>query len=108
MLGILAVHTKYTVMLLMLGVGIGWGSVLTLPYALLSTAIPKEKMGLYMGIFNFFITLPQIAISLGFGWVMLHVLGNNRALGVVFGGVCFIIAALLTPRVTDRGEAAQS
>lgn len=107
MIGILGVHTKYTVMMLMLGVGIGWASVLTLPYAMLSTAIPKEKMGLYMGIFNFFITLPQITISLGFGWVMLHLLGNNRTLGVVFGGACFIIAALLTLRVTDRGESAQ-
>jgi len=75
-----------------------------MPYAMLSTSIPKEKMGIYMGIFNFFITIPQILVSLGFGWVMLHLLGNNRALGVVFGGVSFLIAALLTTRITDVGE----
>lgn len=105
MMGVFFTHTKWSVMALMLGVGIGWGSVLTMPYAMLSSAIPKEKMGIYMGIFNFFITIPQIVVSLGFGWVMLHFLKNERALGVVTGGVCFIIAALLTLRVTDRGAA---
>ena len=99
---------KKLVMVLMIGLGIGWGSVLTMPYAMLSTAIPKEKMGIYMGIFNFFITLPQITISLGFGWVMGHLLHDNRALGVVFGGACWVIAALLTLRVRDRGAEQQS
>ncbi len=94
---------KKLVLLLMVGLGIAWGSILTMPYAMLSAAIPKSKMGIYMGIFNFFITLPQITISLGFGWIMLNVLGNNRAMGVVFGGFCMIIAALLTLRVKDRG-----
>lgn len=104
MVSILFMHTKYTVMMLMLGVGIGWGSVLTMPYAMLSSALPKEKMGIYMGIFNFFITIPQIAVSLGFGWIMLHFLGNNRALGVVCGGVSFLIAAILTLRVHDKKD----
>ncbi len=94
---------KKMVLALMVGIGIAWGSTLTMPYAILSTAIPREKMGIYMGIFNFFITLPQITISLGFGWVMLHVLHNQRALGVAFGGLMWIIAALLTLRVRDRG-----
>ncbi len=93
MTGVFFTHGKWDVMALMLGIGIGWGSVLTIPYAVLSCSLPQEKMGMYMGIFNFFITLPQIVISLGFGWVMQHVLGNERTLGVVFGGVCFLIAA---------------
>jgi maltose/moltooligosaccharide transporter len=95
--------TKKFVMFLMIGIGIAWGSVLTMPYAMLSTAIPKDKMGIYMGIFNFFITIPQIVVSLGFGWVMLHLLNDNRQLGVMCGGICWIIAALLTLRVKDRG-----
>ena len=78
LLGILYVTDKYVLLLLMICVGIVWASVLAMPYAILSTAVPKEKMGVYMGIFNFFITIPQIIVSLGFGWIMLHFLGNNR------------------------------
>jgi maltose/moltooligosaccharide transporter len=113
LMGVLLLHpgniplVKKVVMLLMVGIGIGWGSILTMPYAMLSTAIPKEKMGIYMGIFNFFITLPQIVVSLGFGWVMKNLLHNNRQLGVVCGGICWVIAALLTLRVHDRGAQKQ-
>ncbi len=103
LIGITAVHDKNMLLLLMIGVGIAWASILAMPYAILSTAIPKEKMGVYMGIFNFFITIPQIIVSLGLGWVMFHFLGNNRLYGVVIGGCCFILAALLMLRVRDRG-----
>lgn len=99
MIGVFFTHGKWDVMVLMIGIGIGWGSVLTIPYAILSCSLPKERMGIYMGIFNFFITLPQIVISLGFGWVMQHVLQNERTLGVVFGGACFLLAALAMLRV---------
>jgi maltose/moltooligosaccharide transporter len=103
LLGIILVHDKNMLLLLMLGVGVAWASILAMPYAILSTAIPKEKMGVYMGIFNFFITIPQIIVSLGLGWIMLHFLGNNRLYGVVIGGACFLIAALFMLRVRDRG-----
>jgi maltose/moltooligosaccharide transporter len=102
MMGIFVIHDKMMVLALMVGIGIAWGSILAMPYVMLSKALPKEKMGIYMGIFNFFITIPQIIISLGFGWVMLHLLGNNRALGVVFGGACLLMAALMTLRVKER------
>jgi maltose/moltooligosaccharide transporter len=59
-----------------------------------------------MGIFNFFIVIPEIVASLGFGWVMSHLLDNNRMAAVVAGGVFLAIAALLVLRVTDTGEAA--
>lgn len=103
LLSMMVIHDKYILMLVMILVGITWASVLSMPYAMLSTAVPKEKMGVYMGIFNFFITLPQIIVSLGFGWIMLHFLGNNRMLGVVAGGICWIIAAVMMLRVRDRG-----
>ena len=72
----------------MAGVGIAWASVLAMPYAILAGSLPAEKTGVYMGIFNFFITIPEIIASLFFGWVMLHLLHNNRLAAVVAGG-CF-------------------
>jgi maltose/moltooligosaccharide transporter len=62
----------------------------------------------YMGIFNFFIVIPEIVASLGFGWVMRHLLHNNRLTAVVAGGVFLIVAAGLMQRVADPGEATDS
>lgn len=76
------------------------------PRRLGAGSLPPEKTGVYMGIFNFFIVLPEIVVSLLFGWVMLHVLNNNRLAAVVAGGVFLAIAALLMQRVDDpRDEA---
>ncbi len=104
LMSIALVHNKNMLLFLMVGVGFAWASILAMPYAILSTAIENKKMGVYMGIFNFFITIPQIIVSLGFGWIMLHLMGNNRMAGVVIGGVCMFIAALLMLRVKDRGK----
>ena len=104
LMGIVFVHDKNMLLLLMVGVGFAWASILAMPYAILSTAVPQNKMGVYMGIFNFFITIPQIIVSLGFGWIMLHFMGNNRLAGVFLGGVSMIIAAILMLRVNDRGR----
>ena len=59
-------------------------------------------MGFYMGVFNFFITLPQILASVGFGYIMLHYFGNKSEYGVAFGGVCWVIAAILMLRVKEK------
>jgi maltose/moltooligosaccharide transporter len=75
-----------------------------MPYAILAGSLPPEKTGVYMGIFNFFIVIPEIVASLGFGWVMNHVLNNNRLAAVVAGGVFMMVASLLMQRVTDVGE----
>jgi maltose/moltooligosaccharide transporter len=85
----------------MVGIGIAWASILSMPYSILSSAIPQNKMGIYMGIFNFFIVLPEITASLAFGWIMNHLLHNNRMAALVVGGFCFILAALLTQRITE-------
>ena len=79
----------------MTGVGIAWASILSMPYAMLSGVLPPNKVGVYMGIFNFFIVLPEIIASLGFGWVMKNILNNNRLLAVEIGGVLMIIAAII-------------
>ena len=103
-LGLLSVgvfHDKYLLLLSMIGVGIAWASTLSMPYAILAGSIPAEKTGTYMGIFNFFIVIPEITASLVFGWVMNNLLGNNRLAAVVAGGFFLILAALLMMRVRE-------
>jgi len=89
------VQNKYALFGCMTGVGIAWASILSMPYAMLSGVLPKDKVGIYMGSFNFFIVLPEIIASLGFGWLMKNVLGNSRLLAVQVGGGMMILAALL-------------
>jgi maltose/moltooligosaccharide transporter len=79
----------------MVGVGIAWASILSMPYAMLAGSLPEEKIGLYMGIFNFFIVLPEIIASLFFGWIMSNLLKNDRMLAVQIGGALMILAAIL-------------
>lgn len=79
----------------MAGVGIAWTSILSMPYAMISGSLPKARVGIYMGIFNFFIVLPEIIASLGFGSIMKNVLHNDRLLAVQIGGCMFIAAALV-------------
>lgn len=92
-------------LLSMVGVGIAWASTLSMPYALLANAIPPAKTGIYMGIFNFFIVIPEIVAALGFGWVMTNFLDNNRLAAVVAGGAFMLLAAVLVLRVDEPGEA---
>jgi maltose/moltooligosaccharide transporter len=89
------VENKYYLYGCMTGIGIAWASILSMPYAMLSGSLPKDKVGIYMGIFNFFIVLPEIIASLGFGWLMKNVLGNDRVLAVQVGGGLMVIAALI-------------
>ncbi len=103
LLSVSVIGNKYLLLFSMAGVGIAWTSIVSLPYAMLAGAIPEKKMGVFMGIFNFFIVIPEIIAALGFGLVMNYVFDNNRLMGVIVGGVCFIIAALFTMRVEDEG-----
>ncbi|MDX2150986.1 MAG: MFS transporter [Bryobacteraceae bacterium] len=101
LLSVSVINNKYLLLLSMAGVGIAWASTLSMPYALLAGSLPPAKIGVFMGIFNFFIVLPEIAASLGFGWVMSNLLGNNRLLAVVAGGGFMLLAALLVQRVKE-------
>jgi maltose/moltooligosaccharide transporter len=106
-LGLLSVgviQDKWSLLLSMTGVGIAWASTLSMPYAVLAGSLPPKRTGVYMGIFNFFIVIPEIVASLFFGWIMNHVLHNNRTLAVVAGGCFMLMAALLMQRVLDPGE----
>ncbi len=102
LLSVAVIHNKYLLLISMVGIGIAWASTLSMPYAMLAGSLPPEKTGVYMGIFNFFIVTPEIVASLGFGWVMNHLLGNNRMAAVLCGGVFLVVAALLAQRVDDH------
>jgi maltose/moltooligosaccharide transporter len=104
LLAVAVIHDKHLLLLSMTGVGIAWASVLSMPYAILAGSLPPSRTGVYMGIFNFFIVIPEILASLGLGWVMLHVLGSNRLAAVVAGGLCLALAAALMMRVHDAPE----
>ena len=88
----------------MIGVGMAWASILAMPYAILGGAIPAHKMGIYMGIFNFFITLPQIVSSLSGPYLLKYLYGGLPIFAIVGGGICFVIAALATFLVEDKDE----
>jgi len=97
---------KYWLLLSMTGVGIAWASILSMPYAMLASTLPPNKMGVYMGIFNFFIVLPEIIATLGFGWIMEHWLNNNRISAVMLGGALLGLAAILCLQIRERKEIA--
>lgn len=101
LLSVALIHTPALLLLSMTGVGIAWASILSMPYAILSGALPPARTGVYMGIFNFFIVLPEIAASLGLGIVMQTLLGNNRLAAVVAGGAFLVLAAGLMRFVPD-------
>lgn len=99
LMSVAVIKTPSLLLLSMVGVGIAWASTISMPYVMLSTSLPSGKTGVYMGLFNFFIVIPEIVASLGFGWVMNNLLDNNRMAAVVAGGVFMAIAALLVMRV---------
>jgi maltose/moltooligosaccharide transporter len=85
----------------MIGVGIAWASILSMPYAILSGAIPADRMGVYMGVFNFFIVIPEIVAALSFQPLVKYVFHNDPLYVVMLGGASLIVAALLVFRVED-------
>ena len=89
------VHDKYSLYVCMTGVGIAWASILSMPYAMLAGCLPEDKIGVYMGIFNFFIVLPEIIASFCFGWIMSNLLHNDRMMAVQIGGCLMILAGVL-------------
>jgi maltose/moltooligosaccharide transporter len=101
LLSLLFIHNRYMLLLSMVGVGIAWAGLLAMPYAILIGALPPKRSGVYLGIFNFFIVVPEILASLGLSWVMAHWLNNDRLFAVAMGGVFMLIAALFVHRVED-------
>jgi len=87
---------KYHLLIAMTAVGIAWASILSMPYAMLAPVLPKEKVGVMMGLFNLFIVLPQIAASSLLGFILKHYLHSEPMSALVLGGASMGLAALLT------------
>jgi maltose/moltooligosaccharide transporter len=102
------IHDKWVLLATMVGVGIAWASILSMPYAILSGALPAARMGVYMGIFNFFIVIPEIIASLFFGRIIRAIFGANSSIAplymVMAGGVFMLIAAALVTLVNDVAD----
>jgi maltose/moltooligosaccharide transporter len=86
----------------MLGVGFAWASILSMPYAILAGALPPQKMGVYMGIFNFFIVIPQITAAGILGFFMRSFFDNQAIFALLLGAVSLVVAAGLTLIVQDE------
>ncbi|MCH2108328.1 MAG: MFS transporter [Polyangiaceae bacterium] len=96
------IHDKHLLLLSMVGVGIAWASILAMPYAMLAGALPAGQMGIYMGLFNFFITLPQVLNGLFGGLIVEYLYDGSAMMAVCMGGVGFLLAAIATLRVQDE------
>jgi len=93
---------QYALMIHMIGIGIAWAGILAMPYAILSKAVEPRRMGVYMGIFNFTITIPQIAIGLLGGVLVQYVFGSNAMDMLVLAGVFMLIAAISVYFVKEK------
>src|SRR6266436_7718815 len=112
-LGLLSIYfisNPWMLVLSMVGVGIAWASILSMPYAILSGALPAARMGVYMGVFNFFIVMPEITQALTFGPLIRGIFGVNNPRSslyvVLIGGLFMLLAALLVMRVRDVADTA--
>jgi maltose/moltooligosaccharide transporter len=88
----------------MIGVGIAWASILAMPYAILAGSIPTRKMGVYMGIFNFFITIPQIASGILNRPLVKYAFGSEAVYALVLAGVLFLVGAVAVLFVDDKDD----
>ncbi len=101
LISFLVVHNPVILLLSMVGIGLAWASILSMPYAILAGSLPPARMGVYMGIFNFFIVIPQIMAAGILGFVMRTLLGNEAIYALVLGGVSMIIGGFLVLLVKD-------
>jgi maltose/moltooligosaccharide transporter len=100
------IYIKSPTMLLipMIAVGLAWSSTLTMPYSILAGALPSSKMGFYMGVFNFFIVIPQLIASAILGYIIKDIFHEQAIYALVIGGVAMVIAGVLNFIVVDKDE----
>jgi len=104
-LGLISVYflsDKVGLLLAMVGVGIAWASILSIPYAMLSGSLPSSKMGYYMGVFNFFIVIPQIVAGTILGFLVNTFFNDEPIYALIIGGLSMILAGLLTLTVSTN------
>ena len=90
-------------LLSMVGVGIAWASILSMPYAMLTDSLPSNKMGYYMGVFNFFIVIPQLVAASILGFLVVKFFNGEAIYALIIGGVSMFIAGVTVMFVDDKG-----
>lgn len=104
LISIIIFKNPYMLIISMLGVGLAWASILAMPYAILTGSLPSAKMGTYMGIFNFFIVIPQILAASILGFFVKNLFGGESIYALVTGGISMFIAAILVLFVHDADD----
>ncbi len=94
LLSFLIIDNPTILILPMVGIGIAWGSILAMPYALLASSIPADKMGVFMGLFNMSITIPQIVSGIFLGFILKYLFNGNPMMCIVMAGISMAIAAI--------------
>ena len=102
LLGFALVVDPYWLWVPAAGIGIAWASILSAPYAMVSSAVPPARMGVYMGIHNVFLVLPQLIATALLGWIVDRLLGNRPELALVLAAVSFVVAAALALTIPDH------
>ncbi len=98
------IKSPQILLLPMIAIGLAWASTLTMPYAILAGALPPAKMGFYMGVFNFFIVIPQLVASFVMGFVIKDIFHEQAIYALVIGGVCMAIGGIMNLIVVDKDE----
>jgi len=106
LIGLFLVRDPALLWLPMIGVGFAWASIVSMPYAILAGAVPGRKMGVYMGVFNIFIVVPQLVAATVLGALLKAAFGDQAAWALVLGGISFLIAAGLSLIVPKAGHEA--
>ena len=104
LVSIFFIQNPTMLILSMIGVGLAWASILAMPYAILSGSIPAKKMGVYMGIFNFFITFPQIINGFFGGWIVKNIFGGEAIYAIVLAGIFMLCGAVSVLYVQDNKD----
>lgn len=97
------IENKYLLFPAITGFGIGWASMMGIPYLIVVSSIPKERYGVYMGIINMMIVIPMLIQTLSFGYILKNFLGNDPGKAITFAGVLLLISAVATLLIkTDK------
>jgi maltose/moltooligosaccharide transporter len=99
MLSLPYITNEWLLLIPMVLFGIGWAAMMGIPYAMVSKVIPSDRRGVYMGIVNMMIVIPMLIQTVTFGPIIEFGLGNSSINAILFGGVFFIMAAVLAIRL---------
>ena len=88
----------------MIGIGFAWASILSMPYAILTGSLPASKMGYYMGVFNFFIVIPQVVAAAILGFFIGNLFSGEAIYAMLIGGISFLLAGIFTGFVDDHND----